>query len=119
MCQVIIRGFLLRAGFRSETDLLLKGLDTFRSETRLEDPRRSVPVTKNEMFAAVTNLSDREVRVKADTVIATVETTVSLNSLSQEREKKERLYSDRLPSHPESCLQGSVRKQTENEGYSF
>ena len=54
------------------------------------------------MFVPVTNLSDREVTVKADTVIATVETAVSLNSLSQEREKKERLYSDQLPSHLES-----------------
>ena len=34
--------------------------------------------------------------------IKEVETAVSLNSLSQEREKKERLYSDQLPSHPES-----------------
>ena len=56
------------------------------------------------MFVAVTNLSDREATVKADTVIATVETAVSLNSLSQEREKKERLYSDQLPSHLESGL---------------
>ena len=59
-------------------------------------------VTVFEVFVPVTNLSDREVTVKADTVIATVETTVSLNSLSQEREEKERLYSDQLLSHPES-----------------
>ena len=59
-------------------------------------------MTKNEVFVLVTNLSDREVTVKADTVIATVETAVSLNSLSQEREEKERLYSDQLPSHLES-----------------
>ena len=54
-------------------------------------------MTKNEVFVPVTNLADREVTVKPDTVIATVETAVSLNSLSQEREKKERLYSDQFP----------------------
>ena len=62
---------------------LLEGLYTFKGETSLEVPRCSVQVTKNEVFVPVTNLSDREVTVKADTVIATVETAVSLNSLSQ------------------------------------
>ena len=66
----------------------------------------------------VTNLSDREVTVKADTVIATVETAVSLNSLSQEREEKERFYSDQLPSHRESLattLSPRVSEKTKEE----
>ena len=74
-----------------------------------------VQVTKNEVFVPVTNLSDREVTVKANTVIATVETAVSSDSLSQEREKKERLYSDQFPSHPESLaskLPPSVSEKT-------
>ena len=111
------KGSLLRTSCGEKIDGLLEGLDTFKSETRLEVPKCLVQVTKNEVFVPVTNLSDREVAVKADTVIATVETAVSLNSLSQEREEKERLYSDQLPSHlevwPLSCLQGSVRKQKE------
>ena len=101
-CEAFVKGSFLQASFGEKTDGLLEGLDTFKSETSLEVPRCLVQVTKNEVFVPVTNLSDREVTVKADTVIATVETAVSLNSLSQEREKKERLYSDQLPSHLES-----------------
>ena len=95
--RAFVKGSLLQASFGEKTYALLEGLDTFKNETSLEVPMCLVHVTKNEVFVAVTNLSDREVTVKADTVIATVETAVSLNSLSQEREKKERLYSDQFP----------------------
>ena len=116
-CEAFVKGSLLQASFGEKTDGLLEGLDTFKSETSLEVPRCLVQVTKNEVFVPVTNLSDREITVKADTIIVTVETAVSLNSLSQKREKKERLYSDQLPSHRESLAtklsHGSVRKQKE------
>ena len=117
-CEAFVKGSLLQASFGEKTDGLLEGLDTFKSETSLEVPRCLVHVTKNEVFVPVTNLSDREVTVKADTIIATVETAVSLNSLSQEREEKERLYSDQLPSHLESLatkLSPRVSEKTKGE----
>ena len=117
-CEAFVKGSLLQASFGEKTDGLLEGLDAFKSETSLEVPRCLVHVTKNEVFVPVTNLSDREVTVKADTVIATVETAVSLNSLSQEREEKERLYSDQLPSHLESLatkLSPRVSEKTKGE----
>ena len=51
-----------------------------------------VHVTKNEVIVAVTNLSDREVTVKADTVIATVETVPSLISRTVSVDVKHHVY---------------------------
>ena len=63
-CEAFVKGSLLQASFGGKTDGLLEGLDTFKSETRLEAPRCLVQVTKNEVFVPVTNLSDIEVTVK-------------------------------------------------------
>ena len=61
-CEAFVKGSLLQASFGEKTDGLLKGLDTFKSETSLDVPRCLVHVTKNEVFVPVTDLSDSQSR---------------------------------------------------------
>ena len=57
--KYLLKGLFFRPVLGKKlSDGLLEGLDTFKSETRLEVPRCLIQMTKNEVFVPVTNLSD-------------------------------------------------------------
>ena len=103
--EMFVPGIVADSGFKAKSDCLLEGVDNFKRETGLLVPRCMVRLENEAVLVPLTNFSDKEIVVKAGTVVASVETSFSVNSLTAEKSGNvSAVDSDILPSHLEDLV---------------
>ena len=88
-----------------EADGLVEGIGAYSQGESLVVPRCLVVVENDEVSIPITNFSDEEKQIQADTVVAKIDGAVTLSSISLANNEREEASSYDLPDHLEELYQ--------------
>lgn len=101
--EKFVKSSLVQCDFGEQTECLLEGDDDFCKYSSLEIPRCLVLVNRDELCVPVTNFSDNKIFVHVNTVIASVDSAVSLSN-NQSSDASQGKSLSELPDHLELLL---------------
>ena len=104
-CEMFVEARVIQKIEAEEIEGLIEGTGDYSQGQDLTVPRSLVIVEKDKVFVPVTNFSEKKVLIKPDTVIAKIQSSITLSSVSasQEQVDPNSCYC-KLPEHLEELI---------------